>query len=118
MTIHDFAEQMKTYGVAAFSNVSIKQKLIEKNADSISFIQKAGRSSVILLDLVKHSIIDDWYENRHEDVTDEEKRIVKMAAKLIRVAIKKHDDCTDFYPSLEEIKNENSAIPDLLDVFF
>ena len=110
MTMEEFSENMQKYGVGSFSNIYIKQKLIAKYTDSVNFIEKTGRgrSSIIILDMMKHVIIDEWYTNRLENCHEESIRIIKMAAKLLKVksSIKKHEDSKEFYPSVEDIKYE------------
>ena len=83
---------MQKYGVGSFSNIYIKQKLIAKYTDSVNFIEKTGRgrSSIIILDMMKHVIIDEWYTNRLENCHEESIRIIKMAAKLLKSSIKKN----------------------------
>ena len=50
-------------------------------------------------------------------MNDESKAIVKIAAKLIREAIRNVDHSTGTYPSTNNIRDPNNHVPELLKFF-
>ena len=49
---------------------------------------------------------------------DEAERIIKTAAKILKGVIKNHKHQTDFYPTIDGIRNSNNDhVPDLLKLF-
>ena len=116
LSVHDFNEKMEQINGEKYSNVYIKKKLIEKYGSKINFVQKNGKSDVIILDVVAVILADSWYEDRQVDVTQESKRIVLTAAKLIKDAIHNHDVNTTCYP-VPDIENASNVVPELLTDF-
>ena len=58
------------------------------------------------------------YNERKVSKADEAERIIKTAAKLIKNAIKNYTHETDFYPTIDDIKNtENEFVPLALQTF-
>lgn len=56
-------------------------------------------------------------ETTGKNVNDESKAIVKIAAKLMREAIRNVDNSTGTYPSTNNIRDTNSHVPELLKFF-
>ena len=79
-------EKMKelTNSEDVYSRKWLKEKLQEKYGESLFFATVDGRVDVVCFrDTVKYIINDQWYQNRHENIEEEVKRIVKQAAKII-----------------------------------
>ena len=59
-----------------------------------------------------------WYNERKVSKADEAEHIIKTAAKLVKNAIKNPTHETDFYPTVDDIKNtENEFVPLALQTF-
>ena len=85
-------------------------KLKEKYGDDLYFAELGGRSDIICFASNTNEIINDvWYQNRHENVHDEGKRIITTAAKLIIAEIKRKTFECEEYPSNEEIRSLESG---------
>ena len=114
LSIHDFAERMEQISGEKYENRHVKRRLIEKYGSNIMFASKEGKSDLIILDIVACTLVDEWYENRKLDGTEESKRIVKTAAKLIKDAVCKHSVNATLYPNANDIENGENFVPELL----
>ena len=89
-----------------------KKKLSEKYREGINFVSRNGKSDIIILSNISSTLTEAWYNKQKVSKADEAERIIKTAAKLIKNAIKNHTHETDFYPTVDDIKNtENEFVP-------
>ncbi|CAK8697783.1 unnamed protein product [Clavelina lepadiformis] len=117
-TVAEFHSMMQELGDDVYSLKMTQIKIIEKYGNSLRFVERNGKSKIILLDRVSGIIGEKWYEERDSNVSQETERIVKTAAKLIKDAIKNHEHESSTYPSVEDILGtENPHVPELLKVF-
>ena len=56
-----------------------------------------------MLGNVSSVLTEAWYTDRRSELADEAERVIKAAAKLIKIAIRNHDHDTDFYHRISEI---------------
>ena len=95
-----------------------KKKLQEKYREEINFVSRNGKSDIIILSNISSTLTEAWYNEQKVSKADEAERIIKTAAKLIKNAIKNHTHETDFYPTVDDIKNtENEFVPLALQTF-
>ncbi|XP_076800982.1 uncharacterized protein LOC143445626 [Clavelina lepadiformis] len=117
-TVAEFHSMMQELGDDVYSLKMTQIKIKEKYGNSLRFVERNGKSKIILLDRVSGIIGEKWYEERDSNVSQETERIVKTAAKLIKDAIKNHEHESSTYPSVEDILGtENPHVPELLKVF-
>ena len=120
-TVQEFSESMTEYGAGTWDNRIIKSKLEMRYGESINFItgirKSVNSSPIIVLDMVKQYLVDEWYKNKSGNDEAESHRVIELASKLIKNCIKIHVDRKDVYPSLEDIKLDESSVPDLLKKF-
>ena len=109
---------MKEYTGESYTSKTIKNKLQDKYGTKISFCEKEGFSSLIVLDKIAHLITQEKHRSRDIDEKSEAKKIVLLAAELIKESIMKFDDKIDCYPSIGEIENgKTDEVPELLKEF-
>ena len=98
----------------------MKQKLVERYNESISF-SKQGREKIVCLDNAIKAIINNaWYEHRNRDPEEEKFRIVKLAAKIISAEIKALNVNKDAYPSensIADLEEGKRFMPETLQAF-
>ena len=112
-TIKDFSDGMEEYG-KSYCPKTIKYKLKSKYGNSVSFDEKPRQSAFVVLDMVKHMQVEDCYDNNE----DKSKRIIKMAATILKNEMEKNYCDAEFYPSSEDIKEITSTeVPGLLMYF-
>ncbi|KAK6183990.1 hypothetical protein SNE40_006544 [Patella caerulea] len=82
----------------------LKQKLEEHYGDHVFFAHGQGsRKDVLCLrNMAEFFISDKWYKERREHPDDEARRIIGLAAKLIREEIRAMPYNKDEYPSLDQ----------------
>ena len=115
LTLKDFAVGMEELGSGTYANKTIKAKLLSKYGSHVTFIERDGLSSLILLDVVQYLLANDWYTKARECKDEEKMRIVKMAAKILKSEIKKHPKTVETYPSPEDITHLLSQqVPQIL----
>ena len=99
-----------------YSPLMMKKKLQEKYREKINFVSRNGKSDIF--SNISSTLTEAWYNERKVSKADEAERIIKTAAKLIKNAIKNHTHETDFYPTVDDIKNtENEFVPLALQTF-
>ena len=64
----------------------IKIKLKERYGDSLQFLNKEGRSDIILLDNISIILTESWYDQRKSNQCDEGECIIKTALKSLKVS--------------------------------
>ena len=106
---------MQKLGDNVYSLKTTKLKLKERYGDSLQYVNREGRSHIILLDNISVILTESCYDQRKPNQCDEAERIIKTAAKILKGEIKNHTHQTDFYPTIDDIKNSNNDhVPDLL----
>ena len=114
-TLKEFAYEMKEYTGESYTSKTIENKLQDKYGTKISFCEKEGFSSLIVLVKIAHLITQEKHRSREIDEKSEAKKIVLLAAELIKESIMKFDDKIDCYPSIGEIENDKTdEVPELL----
>ena len=63
-TVKDFQEAMQKLGDDVYSVKMIKIKLKERYGDSLQFVNREGRSGIILLDNISVILTESWYDQR------------------------------------------------------
>ena len=92
-----------------------KIKLKERYGDSLQFVNRKGRSDIILLDNISVTFTESWYDQRKSNQCDEAEHISKLVAKILKIVIKKHTQQIDFYSIIDNIRDSNNDhVPDLL----
>ena len=92
-----------------------KIKLKERYGGSLQSVNRRGRSDIILLDNISVTFTESWYDQRKSNQCDEAEHISKLAAKILKGAIKKHTQQIDFYSTIDDIRDSNNdRVPDLL----
>ena len=89
-TVKDFQEAMQKLGDNVYSVKIKKIKLKERYGDLLQFVNREGRSDIILLDNIRVILTDSWYDQRQSNQCDEAARISKTAAKILKGVIKSH----------------------------
>ena len=117
-TVKDFQEAMQKLGDNVYSVKMTKIKLKERYGDLLQFVNREGRSDIILLGNFSIILTESWYEQRKSNQCDEAERIIKTAAKILKGVIKNHTHQTYFYLTIADIRNSsNDYAPDLLKLF-
>lgn len=76
------------------------------------------KSDILLLSNVKSILTEAWCQGRKSSQDEEVKRIIKTAAKLIKIGNKNHERVTDVYATRDFIKDkENSSVLRTLKTF-
>ena len=103
------------------SQCPFKQKLHEYYEDFIFFAEVEGCGNVLCFkDMASYIINDKWHSERKENIEEEEERIVRAAAKIIRAEIRENIYDAKSYPTNEDIANVNQGkkwIPHYLQTF-
>ena len=117
-TITEFHELMKEFGQEEVYTVRMTvEKLKSRYGSSVEFINRKGRSNLIMIDKAKEILSEKWYnQKRHSDVSKESQRIIKTAAQLLKQSVRNFDHTNNFYPSVDEI-SESNVTPELLRTF-
>ena len=66
-TIKDFQETMQKLGDNVYSVKMTKIKLKEKYRDSLQFVNREGRSEIILLENISVILTQSWYNQRQSN---------------------------------------------------
>ena len=66
-TIKDFQETMQKLGDNVFSVKMTKIKLKERYRDSLQFVNREGRSEIILLENISVILTQSWYNQRQSN---------------------------------------------------
>ena len=114
-TIKDFHEAMQKLGGDVYSVKMTKIKSKKRYGDSLQFVNREGRSDIILLDNISVTLTESWYDQRKSNQCDEAERIIKAVTKILKGVIKNHTHQTDFYPTIDDIRDSNNDhVTDLL----
>lgn len=117
-TVAKFHEGMKKFGEAIYSMKMTKTKLQHQYGEGVRFVDRHGKSNIILLENVSHILTENWYEEHLSNTSDEVESIIKTAVKLLKNVIKTHPHETAHYPTNKDIIDASSdSVPDLLKVF-
>ena len=117
-TLIEFQAKMEEQHENDYSPLMTKKELQEKYRKEINFVSRNGKSGIIILSNINSTLTEAWYNERKVSKADEAERIIKTAAKLIKNAIKNYTHETDFYPTVDDIKNtENEFVPLALQTF-
>ena len=117
-TIKEFQETMESQNEEVYSVKMTKIKLQEKYRENIQFVNRSGKSDIILLNHTSHILTEAWYNDRRSEPADEVEHVIKTAAKLIRNEIRNHEHVTEFYPSIDNILDtSNQHVPVILRMF-
>ena len=117
-TVKDFQQATPKLGDNVYCVKTAKLKLKERYGDSLQYVNRERRSHIILLDNISVILTESWYDHRKPNQCDEAERIIKIAAKILKGDIKNHTHQTDFYPTIDDIRNSNNDhVPDLLRLF-
>ena len=105
--------------VESYSEKHLKRKLVQRYGNSLTFASFPGKRNIMCFSGTTDCILsDNWYKNRNkESEFQEELRIIKTTAAIIRREIKsKSYDCTQF-PTIEQIsKGGDELVPEILNV--
>lgn len=95
---------------------TIKARLISQYKDDIIFSSKFGANMIICFRKKHHEILSNaWYNQREENETDEEYRILKAAGEIIRRHIRTVVVRNDQYPPSDKMFEDiNASIPPTL----
>ena len=105
--------------VEAYSDIHLKRKLIQRYGNSLNFAVLSGKRNVICFGGATNSILsDNWYRNRNYDnEAQEELRVIKTAAAIIRREIKSKSYDYSQFPTTEQIsKGGAELVPEVLNV--
>ena len=102
-TVKEFHKKMESQNEEVYSIKMRKKELQNKYKGNVQFVNRSGKSDIILLSDTSAILTEAWYKYRSSEPADEAERVVKAVAKLIRNAIRNHEHVTDFYPSTDEI---------------
>ena len=117
-TLSEFQAKMEEQHKNVYSPLMTKKKLHEKYREEINFVSRNGKSDIIILSNISSTIAEAWFNKRKVSNADEAECIIKTTAKLIKNTIKNHTHETDFYPTVDDIKNtENEFVPLALQTF-
>ena len=99
---------------------TIKKRLEENYKDEIVISNKFGKSSIVCFKKKENEILTaKWYQERLQDDTQEEFRILKAAAEIIRRHIRGTPCDKEHYPASDQMfTNINDCIPEQLTFFF
>ena len=95
---------------------TLKRKLKDKYKEHIYFTQLSGRENVIGFRNMTDRILNEMKKKGQQTKED----IIIAAAKLVKADISELDNNTDFYPTVDDIKDEengNQWIPESLQTF-
>lgn len=100
-------------------NETLINKLTQHYGSKVIIMQNSGKQPIICMrDGIRNRLSDSWYRNRAHDDDEERKRIVKLAADLIRSEIREKVYDRSCYPSPQNfIQNVQDEIPELLQFF-
>ena len=117
-TLSEFQAKTEEQQEKVYSPLMTKKKLQEKYREEINSVSRNGKNDIIILSNISSSLTKTWYNKRKVSKADETECIIKTAAKLIKYAFKNHTHETDFYPTVDDIKNtENDFVPLALQTF-
>ena len=88
-------------GKEGYTPKHLKTKLLNHFKDNITITSLSGKESVVSFRDVSHKILQDkWYNEKSKDKIQEKKRIVEMAASIIRDDIRMTVYECDNYPTI------------------
>lgn len=105
--------------VEPYTVTHFKRKLIQRYGNSLNFAVLPGKRSVICFSGASTNILsDNWYKNRNcDNEAEEELRLIKTAAAIIRREIKSKSYDYSQFPTIEDIcKGGSELVPELLNV--
>lgn len=105
--------------VEQYTDTHLKRKLTHRYGNSLNFAVLPGKRSVICYSEATTNILsDNWYRNRNSDnEAQEELRVIKTAAAIIRREIKLKSYDYSKFPTIEEIcKGGGELVPEVLNV--
>ena len=70
-----------------------------------------GKSPLIMLDKVKNILAEKWYLDRVDYPLEVAKRVIELSAKLIKNAMNSCDKKSEYYPTIDEIQNNEVESP-------
>ena len=116
-TLSEFQTKMEEQHENVHSPSMTKKKLQEKYREEINFVSRNRKSDTIILSNISSTLTEAWYNERKVSKADEAECIIKTAAKLIKMPSKITHE-TDFYPTVDDIKNtDNEFVPLALQTF-
>ena len=96
----------------------LKQKLKDRYKADIFFTDEPGRSNLACFkDMASSILTEKWYQDRKNDVTEESKRVIAAAVKLIKNEVRCTQYSTDVYRSQADIQDTLTTIPPSLIYF-
>ena len=114
-TIKEFHDALQREGDDVYSWKMTIIKLKEKYVDSVQFVNREGRSDIILLDYVSSILTKSWYNQEKSEQCDEAERIIiKTAAQILKDGIKNHKHETNFYPNIDDIGDSSNEIVEII----
>ena len=112
LTVQEFKDYMKIHTDEVFCNSTIKVKIREKYGSDVDFVNREGKSDIILLGNLKRILTEEFYNKRKSEPQEEALRIITAAARIIKNDIKNHQVSTDKYPTVDEITDAvNICVP-------
>jgi len=118
--VSDLMEHMETFlnGEEGYSLKYFKQKLKDRYKDDIIITSIPGKSTVVSFRDSAHRILRErWDADQAADGACENKRIIEMAASIIRDEIRLSVYDLSEYPTLEETENGSTMVPQSLQFF-
>ena len=117
-TLKDVHEKMRSLSDdgTAYTIKTLKKKLQDKYKEHIYFTQLPGHEDVIGFRNMTDRILHEMKTKDHQTKED----IIIAAAKLVKEDIRELDKNTDFYPTVDDIKDEENAnpwVPESLKIF-
>lgn len=105
--------------VEPYTDIHLKRKLIQRYGNSLNCAVLPGKRSVICFSGATTNILsENWYKNRNcDNKAQEELRLIKTAAAIVRREIKSKSYDYSHFPTIEEIcKGGSELVPEALNV--
>lgn len=116
-TVAEFHKMMSDFGDEIYTVKATQLKLKEKYKDSIKFVKRTGKSSLIILNRAAQILCESWYNEKKSNLIEESQRIIMSAAALIKDSIRNQEFEENSYPLLNDIKDGASKVPELVLLF-
>jgi hypothetical protein len=117
-TVPDLIKLMKEFNPSEepISERHLKRKLKEHYKNSIVITGIAGHHSLVCFSGFRDSVLtDQWYQQKNSNESEERKRIVMMAANIIREDVRSRAYDCRFYPTADDISmSKSNLIPESL----
>ena len=88
-------------GAKCYTNKHLKHKLHERYGDHIYLTEDCGKANIVCLKGFANFVVQEKKKQKEETKKD----IIKAAAKIIRSEIREVKKTNDFYPTVDEIQN-------------